>query len=170
VTERKRRLLGMGIPFGLAFLPSTALAVFNPTTFEVGDRLFFHGLYQIHPTAVVAGYLIWGAIVVSLIVMTPELLAMMVTIAAVFGHLGGVYSHLNRALGGAWYQAANGMMLVAAAAVGTGIWWSAGMARRSGDNCAKRRSPSWLRWGFIVVLLAAAGGIILAPWGRSLAR
>jgi hypothetical protein len=159
--DSKRRLLGMGLPFGLVFLADTALAAGVGRELDPGDTLFFHVLAQFHPLALVAGYFAWAAVVVGLILVSPEVLAVVVTIAAVGGHTAGAYSQLAVALGGWWYQAANGLFLVAAVALGTGLWWS---ARAEPQPAPAAGRTAWLRWGLVAVLLAAGAGMLLVPW------
>ena len=163
MTNSKRRLIGMGIPFGLAFATDTALAIRGPI-WEPHDRLFFHALWLIHPSMVIAGYLTWACVIVGLLLLLPDVPAVVVTIAAVFGHVGGAYSQLMPRLAGSGYQITNGLFLLTAATLGIGLWWSAQAApkgQRRGDATVL---PARLRWGLIVLLAAAAGCIVLVPW------
>jgi hypothetical protein len=154
----------MGLPFGLAYLADTILAISTRSTVDAGDCLFFHTLAQIHPAAVVGGYLAWAGIVLGLILVTPEVIGIIVTILAVFGHAAGAYTQLTSFLGSWWYQAANATFLVAAVALGTGLWWSAQAAYRLERLSSETAWPPWLHWALIALLLAGAGGMILVPW------
>ena len=168
ITPIKRRLIGMGLPFGLAFATDTALTLRGQSVWEAHDRLFFHALWLIHPSAVVAGYLIWGCLVVGLLVLLPEVLAGIVTIAAVFGLVGGAYSQVAPDLGSWRYQITNGLFLLTAAALGTGLWWSVRALPSVHRPNSARDRPRWLRRGLrrglIALLAAAAGCIVLVPW------
>jgi hypothetical protein len=164
MTDSKRRLIGMGIPFGFAFITDTALTVRGNATGEIYDRFFFHILYLIHPLAVVAGYLIWACVIIGLLLLLPDVLAAVVTTTVVFGHFGGAYSQLMPVLGGWGYQVTNGLFLLTAAMLGTGLWWSAralpGVKRFGHANGL----PAWLRWGLIALLAGAAGCMVSIPW------
>ncbi len=164
MTDSKRRLIGMGIPFGFAFVTDTALTVRGNATWEIHDRLFFHSLYLIHPLAVLAGYLTWAFVIIGLLLLLPDVLAVVVTIAVVFGHFGGAYSQLMPVLGGWGYQATNGLFLLTAATLGTGLWWrvrALPAVQRSGHA---NGSPTWLRWGLIALCAGVAGCMVLIPW------
>lgn len=164
MTDSKRRLLGMGIPLGLAFVSDTALTMCGNPPFEIGDRFFFHILYLIHPFAVIGGYVAWAGIVLGLLLLLPELLAVILTITVVFGHVGGAYSQLTAFLGRWWYQAANGLFLVTAVTLGIGLWWSAQTSSTVERAVSGNRLPAWLRCGLIALLLGAATCLLLLPW------
>jgi hypothetical protein len=164
MTDSKRRLIGMGIPFALAFIVDTALTVNGNAPFELWDRLIFHRLALIDPLAVLAGYLLWAVVIVSLLLLLPEVLAVILTIAVVFGHVGGAYSQLTMHLGSWWYQAANGMFLLTAVTLGIGLWWSARASSMTKPSTDENRLPGWLRWWLIALFAALAGGILVVPW------
>jgi hypothetical protein len=159
MTSSKRRLVGMGIPFALAFLPDTALSAYSQKT--IVDGLLFRALAWLHPQADLLGYAAWAGAIVGLLLLTPEVLAVILTIAAVFGHAGGAYLQLIVFLGGLWYQAANGIFLLAAVALGTGLTWSVQAASMVEHSQPGRRMPAWLRWGLIAFLSAVA---VCAIW------
>jgi hypothetical protein len=161
MTDTKRRLLGMGIPLGLVFCADTALAVEGGRV--IPDSLILHALARIHPQVVLCGYLAWAATIVGLLLLTPEVLAVILTIAVAFGHVAGTYSQLTSVLGHWWYQAANGMFLITALALGTGLWWSARPSLRVNRATRATCLPPWLRWGLIASLSGVAGGMVLIP-------
>jgi hypothetical protein len=152
MTDSKRRLVGMGIPFALAFLPDTVLAIFSHST--IVDGLLFRSLARLHPRAEILGYVAWAGAIVGLLLLTPELLAVILTIAVVFGHVVGSYLQLTAFLGSWWYQAANGLFLIAAVALGTGLTWSARAASMADHAVLGMRLPAWMRWGLIAFLSA----------------
>src|SRR6516165_1028756 len=127
MTDSKRRLLGMGIPFALAFVTdtalTTALTVRGHRPWEVEDRLFFHTLYLIHPLAPLAGYLMWACVIIGLFLLLPEVLAVILAIVVVFGHVGGAFSQIYPFLGSWYYPLVNGLFLLIASTLGTGLWW-----------------------------------------------
>ena len=168
MTDSKRRLLGMGIPFALAFVTdtalTTALTVRGHRPWEVEDRLFFHTLYLIHPLAPLAGYLMWACVIMGLFLLLPEVLAVILAIVVVFGHVGGAFSQIYPFLGSWYYQLVNGLFLLTAATLGIGLWWSARtspVAQRSGHAYGL---PAFLRWGLIALLTGVAGCMVLIPW------
>lgn len=168
MTDSKRRLIGMGIPFGLAFVTdtalTTALTVRGLRPWEVEDRLFFHTLYLIHPLAPIAGYLMWACVIIGLLLLLPDVLAVIVTIVVVFGHVGGAYSQIYPFLGSWYYQPANGLFLLTAATLGTGLWWSARASRAVYRSGHANGLPALLRWGLIALLTGVAGFMVLIPW------
>jgi hypothetical protein len=163
MTNSKRRLLGLGIPFGLAFASDTVLTLLGNAPLELSDRLFFHGLALIDPLALLAGYLLWAGMIVALLLLLPEALAVILTIAVVFGHVGGAYSQLTFFLGSWWYQAANGMFILTAATLGTGLWWSARAFQAAERYGHENRLSAWLRYGLIALLAVAASCVLMLP-------
>jgi len=103
MTDSKRRLLGMGIPFALAFVTdtalTTALTVRGHRPWEVEDRLFFHALSLIHPLVPLAGYLMWACVIIGLLLLLPDVVAVILAIVVIFGHVGGAFSQIYRFLG-----------------------------------------------------------------------
>jgi hypothetical protein len=172
MTERKCRLLGMGLPCCLAFLIDTTLAFWDqPSEYwhgqysqTVEDTLFFRTLYEIHPLAAVAGYAAWAAVIAGLLLLLPEVLAVILAIAVVFGHVLGAYTQIIPILGRGWYQVANAMFLAAAAALGIGLYWSLRTAPADGGVGGEQRLPLWLRWGLIAGLLATGCFMLWSPW------
>jgi hypothetical protein len=171
MTDSKRRLLALGLPCCLAFVAdSTVTLCAQPKEYWQGhydwtveDSLFFHALYVIQPLAAVAGYCAWAAVIAGLLLLLPEVLAVILAIVIVFGHVLGAYITLAPILPGGWYQVANGMFLAAAAALGIGLYWF--LLTSSGDGLAGRGKPlpSWLRWGLIASLLGAGCFMIWSP-------
>jgi hypothetical protein len=147
MTDSKRRLLGMGIPFALAFLPDTALSMYRHMA--AVDGLLFRALARLHPEAIVLGYLVWAGAIVGLMLLTPNWIAMILTIAVVFGHVAGFYSQLSGLLGNVWYQAANALFLLAAVALGTGLWWAVRAASLVENSAETRALPVRSRWWMI---------------------
>lgn len=169
MTDSKRRLLGMGIPFALAFVTdtalTTALTVRGYRPWEVEDRLFFHTLYLIHPLAPLAGYLMWACVIIGLLLLLPEVLAVIVTIVVVFGHVGGAYSQLSPVLGSWEYQITNGVFVLTAVVLGTGLWWSARASPAVQRSGQAKGLLALLRWVLIALLTGVAGCMVLIPRG-----
>lgn len=121
----------------------------------------FNHLLAIHPLAFLAGSAVWLAVVVGFLLLVPDTLALIVSIAVVFGHTVGASSWLL------WrfeygYQFCNGLFLLAAIVLGLSIRYG----WRAGPPHEYRISlPAPWRW-----LLAAAlfgVGVYLFLWPRS---
>jgi hypothetical protein len=168
MTDSQRRLLGMGIPFALAFVTdtalTTALTVRGTPPWEIVERGFFHALYVIHPLAVIAGYVIWACVIIGLLLLLPDVLAVILAIVVVFGHVGGAYSQLIPVLGSWGYQITNGVFLLTAVTLGTGLWWSARASPPVHRFARANGLPARLRWGLIVLFAGVAGCMVLIPW------
>jgi hypothetical protein len=148
----------MGIPFLLAFLPDTILSIFSQST--IIDGFLFRGLARFHPQAVLLGYLAWAVAILALLVLLPEWLALILTISTVFGHIAGAYGQLIGTLGNLWYQAANGLFLAAAIALGVGLTWS---VRAASMDQSSTTLSTGLRSALIVVFAIVAWSAIGHP-------
>src|SRR5215468_3485131 len=99
---RKRHLLGVGIPCLLAVLLDAGLTTLGQSQeYWNGDysavnegNPFFRNLFAIHPGAAIAGYVVWAGILIGLVLLLPEVLAVVLSMAVVFGHVGGAYTWL----------------------------------------------------------------------------
>ena len=95
--EWKRRLWGMGLPCLLAFLLDAGHTLHGqPAEYWAGNYTdttegtpYFRLLFMIHPLAVIAGYLVWVGLLIGLLILLPEVLAVILSIAIVFGHTNG---------------------------------------------------------------------------------
>jgi hypothetical protein len=169
--EWKRRLLGMGLPCLLAFAFDIGLTMHGqPTEYWQGDYAhttegapFQRKLYMIHPLAAVAGHSIGLGCWITLILLLPEVLAVILSIAIVFGHTVGGYMWFGYALTSHWYQTAHGMFFVSAVVLGMGLYWSLRMGARLGAPSTERRLPQPFRWGLIVVASGLACYMTLVP-------
>jgi hypothetical protein len=159
MTDSTRRLVGLGLPCLLAFLLDTSLALFGESGI-IEHRLVFITLYKVHPLAAAGGYFVWAVLVAGLLLILPGVLAVILAIVLVFGHMAGAYTQLVPILAGVWYQAANGTFLIAAIALGTGLhWWLRG---RPGAR-ARPLVTGWRRWALIAVLSVAWGVMAVVP-------
>jgi hypothetical protein len=171
MSEWKRRLLGMGVPCLLAFLLDSSLTLQGqPAEYWSGNYAYttegaplMRHLYMVHPLAAVAGYLVWAGLVLGLLVLLPEVLAVILSIAVVFGHVGGAYTWLAPAITVGWYQTVNGMFAVTAVVLGVGLHWAL-RAPVGTEATSTKRLPAWLRWGLIILLFGTGCAMIFAPW------
>jgi hypothetical protein len=121
----------------------------------------FNALLRLHPAAYMAGVLVWVAVFVGLILLLPDTLALIVSIAVTFGHTVGAATWLLfRFQYG--YQACNGLFLLSSVLLGIGIrhGWRA--------KPALPYQPTGLhplvRWGLVVALFGI--GLYLFIWPR----
>jgi hypothetical protein len=181
MADMRRRLIGFGLPFLLLWALDLALTLHGqPPEYWAGDYgqtteggAFYRRLYILHPLAGVGGHLLWCVIVVGLLVLLPEVLAVVLTLAAAFGHTWGAATWVSRALvtraawGSPsvvnWYQATNGLFLAAAVVTGVGIFWTIRTPMRYQPGKSSR-AGTWWRGTLAVGLMAAAGAIAFLPW------
>jgi len=157
--EWKRRLLGMGLPCLLGFLFDVGQTMYKqPVEYWQGDYThttegapFMQKLYMVHPLAAAAGHVVWLGCCLTLILLLPEVLAVVLVIAIVFGHTVGGYTWLGYALMSHWYQTAHGMFFVAAVVLGVGLYWSLRTGVQQASTGTSRLLPPPVRWGLIVV-------------------
>jgi hypothetical protein len=164
MADWKRRLFGLGLPCLLAFLLDTGLRLrAQPAAYWAGNyhhtlqegSPFVRALYTWHPLAAVAGYALWAAILADLLVLLPQCLAVILSIAIGFGHVGGAYTWVKPALGPGWYPITNGILLGSGLALGFGLHWYLKSSKFGGVERGKQgRWFGVVRWCCIVALSA----------------
>ncbi len=179
MADWKRRLLGLGLPCLLAFLLDLSFTLHGqPAEYWAGHYTqttegapFYRMLYQWHPVGAIFGHLVWAGLIGGLLILLPEVLAIVLSIAVVFGHTAGAYTWINAMLlrangveASGWYQLANGMFLLSALVVGVGIHWEARSAALSGKPDASRRVSGTRRWILVAAFCGAVAAIVFAPW------
>jgi hypothetical protein len=142
----------------------------QPTEYWAGDYSqttegapFFRKLYQIHPLAAAAGDVLWAAIILTWILLSPEVLAVILTIAIVFGHTAGGCTWLGFALECRWFQSLHGVLFVSACVLGVGVHWSLQMARRDRADSKTTRLKPVVRWSLLGMATATACYMFLIP-------
>jgi hypothetical protein len=175
----QRRLLGLGLPCLFALCLDTGLTLHGqPAEYWAGDYSqttegapFYRRLYAWHPAAAGCGHLIWAGVLGGLLILLPEVLAVVLAIAVVFGHTAGAYTwiqgmllHAHGPAATGWYQAANGMFLLAAVAVGVGIHWTVRSTALRTRSVSEQRLPGWVRWILVAALAVGAAAIVFVPW------
>ena len=120
----------------------------------------FNHLLQIHPVAFAAGIFVWMGVFVSVILLLPDTLALIVSIAVTFGHTVGVATWLvSRPQFG--YQLCNGLFLASAVCLGLGIRWG---WRATPDREDSLQGWPWaLRWGLVIGLFGVGAYLFLWP-------
>jgi hypothetical protein len=103
----------------------------------------------------------------------PEVLAVVLAIAAVVGNTYGASTWVTAALVSRaawgqpaavnWYQASNGMFLAAAIVVGVGVHWVVRSSAMPG-HVEARRLAEWQRWALVSLFLAAITAIVFVSW------
>lgn len=160
MTDVKRRLLGLGLPCLVAFFLDTTLRLCaQPKEYWAGNYRyilqegtpFVRMLYTWHPLAAVGGYVLWAAIIAMLLLLVPRVLAVVLSIAIVFGHISGAFSWSAQFM----YQYLSFVFLLTGIVLGVGIHWYLRSSTNSGMmQQAQRPFPGVLRWGAIVALSA----------------
>jgi hypothetical protein len=167
----KRRLLGLGLPCVLAFLFDVGLTMHGqPEAYWAGDYRqtnegapFFRKLYIIHPLAVAAGEALWLAVILTWVLLLPEVLAVVLTVAVVLGHTAGGCTWLFRVMEVRWFQTAHGVIFASATILGLGLYgFLYGKRLAQAALPASRRHPL-LRWGLIVIASGVACYMYLIP-------
>ena len=164
----QRRFLGLCLPPLLVCLLDNVLTLLGqPAGFWQGNidlvneaSPTFHQLLAIHPLAFIAGGLIWVAVFVGFILLVPDTLALIASIAVTFGHTAGAATWLI------WrfeygYQACNGLFLLSALLLGLGI--RHGWQARPSEEFPLRILPPVGRWLLAAALLAVAVYLFLWP-------
>ncbi len=123
----------------------------------------FHYLLTIHPAAFAAGIAAWAVIFVLVLLLLPDTLAMIVSIAIVLGHTVGAATWLMYRFKFG-YQVCNGLFLLAAVSIGLGIRW--GWQAGPNEKLRFDRIPQVWRWTLIVILVGV--GVYLFLWPRSI--
>jgi hypothetical protein len=170
----KRRLLGVGIPCLLALLLDAGLTTLGQSgEYWDGDysavkegNTFFRQLFAIHPGAAVAGYVVWAGVLTALVLLLPEVVAVVLSIAVVFGHVGGAYTWMQHfgwvePFGQGWFQTAGGLLPAAAVVLGLGLCWGLTETGRPQTNVAGPSMPRAARWGLIALLLGVSAYVWL---------
>jgi hypothetical protein len=179
VASWQRRLLGFGLPCLYAFLLDAGLTLHGqPEKYWAGDYTwttegapFWRLLYTWHPVAAVCGYVLWTGLLGGLLILLPEVLAVVLAITIAFGHTAGAYTWVQSMLLQAhgieakgWYQVANGMFLLSALAVGIGVRWVVRSAALHSESGPEPHMRGWVRGVLVAILLGSAAAIVFAPW------
>jgi hypothetical protein len=171
MAELKRRLLGLGLPCLLAFSFDVGMTLHGqPVAYWAGDYSqtnegspFFRNLFMVHPLAAVAGEGLWAGIIVTWILLMPEVVAVILAVAIVFGHSAGGYTWLGVVLQARWFQTLHGVLLISATVLGAGLHWMLWVAPRAGDALQKRHVHPLIRWSLLVAASALACYMYLIP-------
>ena len=172
ISGLRQRFLGLCLP-PLVFcaLDATLTLIGQSAEYWQGQRAAvnelsptFNYLLTTHPAAFAAGMAGWAAIFVMALLLLPDTLALIVSVAIVLGHAVGTATWLcyHFKFG---YQMCNGLFLLAAVAIGLGVRW--GWQASPAEELRMDRIPQVWRWTLILLLVGI--GIYLFLWPRSVA-
>jgi hypothetical protein len=166
----RRRLLGLCLPALLAWALDNTLTLAgqspaywdgNYAAVNEASPTFNH-LLQFHPAAFVLGAVVWAAVFIGIILLLPDVFALILSIAVTLGHTVGAATWILWRFGYG-YQMCNALFLGAAAVLGLGIryGWQAAPA----DEYDLGGWSLGRRWMAAAVLFAV--GAYLFLWPRS---
>jgi len=170
MTGVKHRLLGLCLPPLVTWvLDSTLTLLGQSADYWAGNFAAvneasptFHQLLQWHPVAFILGCIVWAGIFVGVILLLPDTLSLIISIAVTFGHTVGAATWIVWRFG-FQYQACLALLLGAAAILGLGIrhGWRASPA-------GEYRLAGWSsKWRWIISAMLIAVGVYLFLWPRS---
>jgi hypothetical protein len=173
MTGLRQRFLGLCLPpLFFCVLDFTLTLIGQPAAYWEGDRTSiiegsptFHYLLTVHPAAFVVGVLVWMAIFVALLLLLPDTLALIASIAIVLGHTAGTAAWLR----GRFqfdYQILVGLFVLTAVALGLGVRW--GWQAAPQVPLRLDRLPGFWRWTAIAALVAVV--VYLFLWPRTVGR
>lgn len=169
----QQKILGLCIPpilFG--GLDATLTLVGQPPQYWAGHREFvnemspiLHKLLTIHPAVFVGCVGLAEMLYVALILLSPDAMALMLSVAGVISGIFGASSWLlHRYRMG--YQATEALILLGAIAIGVGVRW--GWRAIPSEPQPFSQMPSALRWGLIAALFCACCFVMFWPGAFSL--
>jgi hypothetical protein len=171
MADWKCRLLGLGLPCFLAWLFDVGMTFHGqPAAYWAGDygrttegSPFFARLFEIHPLAAVAGEVLWLSIIFTWLLLMPEVLAVILAVAIVFGHTAGGFTWFGLLLERRWFQTLHGIFFVSATVLGVGLYWFLWIGRRPDSVRQERRLHPVFRWSLLAVASALAIYFYLIP-------
>ena len=164
----KRRLVGLGLPCLLALLLDTTLTLRGqPADYWAGDYAvtteggpFFRPAYALHPRAAVLGHGLWAGLFLTLLVLLPEVPAVVLTIVVTFTHVAGARSWLTPDWGADPHHLANALFVGAALALGAGLHWV--LRHPARGPAASWHVPAEVRVGLSAVVVGLAYYLLFA--------
>ncbi len=167
----KQRFLGLCVPPLLLSLLDNVLTLAGQSSqywaggyscVNEGSPTFFQ-LLQTHPAAFIAGGAAWVMVFILGILLLPDMLALIVSIAVSFGHASGSASWLMYHFH-CGYQMCNGFFLLCAVVIGLGIRW--GWHALPDREYRHLGLSSCVRWGVVGLLFSVA--VYLYLWPRNI--
>jgi hypothetical protein len=169
MTAAGRRLIGLCVPPLVFCTFDAAITLFGQSaTYWAGEyRYVCEGsptpshLLQFHPIAFATGILLWEILFVTIILLLPDVLALIVSIVVTFGHLWGAATWLYSFRLQYAYQCCMGLFLASAIILGSGIYWG-WQARPIQTQQMSSWSPV-VRWTLIVLAAGISVYLFLLP-------
>lgn len=166
MTSVGRRLIGLCLPPLLICALDCGLTLrgqsegyWNGRFEEVNEASpTFNRLLKHHPAAFVAGIAVWGAMFVGIILMLPDVFALITSIAVTLGHMMGASSWIWREKNG--YQLCNLLFALCSIMLGLGIYY--GWRGRPNERY-QIGMPLPVRWTISATLVAIAVYLFLWP-------
>ena len=164
----KQRLLGLCLPPCLLFMLDCILTLQGQSfqywagdysSVNEGSPTFNH-LLHIHPSAFLAGMTIWALVFVGIIILMPDTLALICSIAVALGHTVGAASWLILRYHHG-YQFCNGLFLIVAIILGVGIRW--GWRAVPEQKYRLTLLSPIIRWFLVALLVCVAAYLFLLP-------
>lgn len=153
----------LGMDASLTLIGQSAEYWQGQRTFANETSPTFHYLLTVHPAAFAVGMAVWAAIFVVVLLLLPDTLALMMSVAIVLGHTAGVatwmYGHFKFS-----YQTCNALFLLAAVAIAMGVRW--GWQASPNKPLRLERIPNVWQWAMILLLIGA--GVYLFLWPRTI--
>ena len=163
----KRRLLGLCAPPFVLGLIDGSLTLVGQSSFYWANyqavneaNPVFSSLLQVHPLVFLAGVVVWQLMLCAMLLVLPEVLALILSIAFTFGYTIGSGSWLFERLE-LGYHLANGYYLLSACVLGLGIRYAIGRDAPAAE-VLKVSAEMRLKVGIGVVALGAL--LWLYPW------
>jgi hypothetical protein len=120
----------------------------------------FNHLLQLHPAAFAAGNLVWVLLFVAVILLLPNVLALITSIVVTFGHTVGAATWLLYRFHYG-YQMCLGLLLASSIILGSAVYWG-WQAKPIQTNPLSNWSPV-VRWTVIALLVGIAVYLFLWP-------
>jgi hypothetical protein len=171
MSKRRRRVLGLCLPPVLLCLVDCVVTLAGqPPAYWSGNFASanelsptFAQLLHTHPLAFVAGTAVILSVYVALIVLLPEVIATILSVALTLGHTFAASTWLGAYSDNFPYQLVNGFFVLSATVLGLSLHWAYQPGDDSRSDTRRGGSHQALRWGLAVLLVAVVSYLYLIP-------
>ena len=112
----------------------------------------FAAYMSLHPLAFVAACCVWIAFFSAVILLLPELTALLLSVAVILGHMAGAVSWLAYRFNS--YQSCNALFLATAALIVVSFKRGQNADGRAALCWERTGLPGWMRWLLVALLVA----------------